>query len=69
MKFLISQEIEWHESHRGASGKRKEFEDGFIAGLKQALLLMDEADKQPVGSIDYADPIVVPYQQSRTPGY
>ena len=37
MKSAIEQEIMWHEAHRGESGKGNEFEDGFIAGLKQAL--------------------------------
>ena len=36
--LLIRQEIEWCKRNRGI--KSKKFEDGFIAGLKQALLLL-----------------------------
>ncbi len=37
MKSPIEQEIEYCETHRGKSGKGRDYEEGFIAGLKQAL--------------------------------
>lgn len=38
-KNPIEQEVEWCEANRGKSGKGAEFEDGFIAGLLQALFI------------------------------
>jgi hypothetical protein len=38
---LIREEIKWCESHRGM--KPVEFEDGFIAGLKQAIYLLQHS--------------------------
>ncbi len=35
----IEQEVEWCENNKGGSGKGEAFEDGFIAGLKQAKFL------------------------------
>jgi len=43
MKELIEQEIKWCEEHRGMASK--EFGDGFIAGLKQALFLIKAAEQ------------------------
>lgn len=42
MKEVIEQEIKWCEENRGMNSK--EFEDGFIAGLKQALFLINAAE-------------------------
>lgn len=39
MKSVLDQEIAWCRANRGKSGKGKAFEDGFIAGLKQAKFL------------------------------
>src|SRR5690242_7478104 len=39
MKSPIEQEIEWCEAHMGESENGIEFENGFIAGLKQVLRL------------------------------
>lgn len=43
MKSPIEQEIEWCKSHRGESGRGEQFEEGFIAGLKQALKFQQSA--------------------------
>lgn len=40
MKSVLDQEIKWCRANRGKSGKGKTFEDGFIAGLKQAKFLV-----------------------------
>lgn len=41
MKRTIKQEIEWCEKNRNM-GKGKDYEDGFIAGLKQATMLLPQ---------------------------
>ena len=46
IESAIEQEIEWHEKNKGKSGKGFDFEDGFIAGLRQALMF--EKIKQEV---------------------
>lgn len=43
MRDVIEQEIKWCEENHGM--KSKEFEDGFIAGLKQVIFLVDAAAK------------------------
>lgn len=43
MKEIIEQEIKWCEEHRGMNSE--EFENGFIAGLKQALFLINAAQQ------------------------
>lgn len=48
MKNVLDQEIKWCRANRGKSGKGKAFEDGFIAGLKQAKFLC-AAQRQYVG--------------------
>jgi hypothetical protein len=42
MPDIIDQEIDWCESHRGI-GKNADFEEGFVAGLKQAKFLQARA--------------------------
>lgn len=42
----LQAEIEWCESNRGKSGKSADFEDGFIAGLRQANLFSDQPSSE-----------------------
>lgn len=57
MKSAIEQEIIWCENHRGESGKGKDFEDGFLAGLKQALRFEDTVRVFEVESSNLSTPI------------
>lgn len=56
MKSAIEQEIIWCENHRGESGKGKDFEDGFLAGLKQALRFEDTVRVFEVESSNLSTP-------------
>jgi len=40
MKQALDQEIKWCRANRGKSGKGPDFEEGFLAGLKQAKRLL-----------------------------
>ena len=40
IKETIRNEITWCKGHRGASTKSEDYEDGFIAGLKQVLFFI-----------------------------
>jgi hypothetical protein len=47
IEAALQQEIAWHESHRGMTG-RPEYEEGFVKGLQQARELIAkirDADK------------------------
>jgi hypothetical protein len=44
IKRTINREIEWCRKYRGVSGKGPKFEQGFIAGLKQAKRFVGYAD-------------------------
>ncbi len=44
MKDVIKQEIKWCKNNLGTSGKSPAFEEGFIAGLRQALFLAVQID-------------------------
>ena len=46
MNDLLNQEIAWCKDNRGASGKSEDFENGFIEGLKQAMLLLSGETKK-----------------------
>jgi hypothetical protein len=41
MKKAIQAEIIWCRKSKGTSGKGKDFEAGFIKGLKQALMIIN----------------------------
>ena len=41
---MIEKEINWHENNRGM-GDTEDYENGFLAGLGQALYLLQEIDK------------------------
>jgi hypothetical protein len=43
---LIAQEVRWHEDNTGVSRRGHRFEDGFVAGLKQALTVLKLAKVQ-----------------------
>ena len=45
-KNLILSEIAWCNNNKGASGKSKDFEDGYIEGLKQAYSLLGSKTKK-----------------------
>ena len=44
MKDVITQEIDWCEENHGM--KSREFEEGFIAGLKQVIFLVEAAQRE-----------------------
>lgn len=48
---VLKKEIEWCKANRGKSGKSEEFELGFIAGLQQAILLMNKVAEATVNEI------------------
>lgn len=42
---VLNGEIEWCRKNRGKSGRPKAFEQGFIAGLRQAKMLAKKAKR------------------------
>jgi hypothetical protein len=42
IRKVVEQEIKWHQKMKGLSKKSKNYETGFLAGLKQIKRIFDE---------------------------
>ena len=51
MNKEIQAEIKWCKEHKGESGKGKDFEVGFIKGLRQANLILKAKSLEPNPSV------------------
>lgn len=49
---MIEIEVAWCDDNMGASNRGKDFEEGFITGLKQALLFLNNKDIQYSGNTE-----------------
>ena len=41
----VLRDINWHEDNRGISGKSEDFEDGFLEGMRQVVVLLRKCEE------------------------